>query len=86
LRSLVAELECRAAGTSTQDRIEASRLGLETAKVIIEWGLLEMTGICIDGKPATKEDLLERGPEPLCEEIAEAVRARSFLSETERKN
>jgi hypothetical protein len=86
LRGLLAEMECRAAGAGETDRVESARLGLEAQKTYIEWGLTAIEGLTIDGEPATAGSLLERGPEALCEEIAEAVRKRSFLSEEERKN
>lgn len=86
LRGLLAEVECRAAGEGEADRVESARLGIEVQKTYIEWGLKAIEGLLIDGEPATLESLLARGPERLCEEIAEAVRKRSFLSEEERKN
>jgi hypothetical protein len=86
LRGLLAELECRSAGEADLDRVEATRLAMEVQRAYVEWGLLRIEGLSIDGEPATKETLLGQGPEGLCEEIAEAVRKRSFLSDEERKN
>ncbi len=86
LRPLIAEMECRAAGGAEGDRLEGARLGLETQRTYIEWGLTAIEGLRIDGEPATLDSLLARGPEELCEEIAAAVRSRSFLSREERKN
>ncbi len=86
LRGLFAELECRTAGESEMDRVEASRVGMEVQRAYLDWGLLELKGLTIDGTPATKDSLLAYGPESLCEEIAGAVKRRSFLTEAERKN
>jgi hypothetical protein len=86
LRGLFAELECRTAGESDVDRVEASRVDMEVQRAYLDWGLLELNGLTIDGAPATKESLLAWGPEDLCEEIAKAVKDRSFLTEAERKN
>lgn len=86
LRGLLAEMECRAGGDREVDRVESAKLGLEAQKTYLEWGLRAIEGLRIDGEPATLESLLARGPEALCEEIAEAVKARSFLSQEERKN
>ncbi len=86
LRGLLAEMECRAAGSSDRDRVETAWLGLQAQKTYIEWGLTGIDGLLIDGANATPESLLTRGPEELCVEIAAAVKDRSFLSEEERKN
>lgn len=86
LRSLLPELEYRTAGEKDIDRAEAARLNLEVQRLYVEWGLLAVEGLTIDGTPATKESLLSHGPEQLCEEAAEAVRSRTFLSAEERKN
>lgn len=86
LRGLFAEFECRTASESDADRVEASRVGMEVQRAYLDWGLLELNGLRIDGAPATKESLLALGPEDLCDEIARAVKERSFLTEAERKN
>jgi len=86
LRGLMAELECRAAGSSDRDQVEAAWLVLQTQRTYIEWGLTGIDGLQIDGEKATSESLLANGPEELCKEIAAAVRDRSFLSDEERKN
>lgn len=86
LRGLLAELECRAASEANEDQVEASRIGMEVQRTYLEWGLIEIAGLKIDGEPARKETLLAQGPEWLCEEIADAVKEHSFLSDSERKN
>lgn len=86
IRGVLGELECRTAGSSEADRVEAARLGLEVQRTYLEWGLVRVEGLRIDGEPATRESLLSNGPEALCEEIARTVRERSFLSQDERKN
>ena len=86
LRGLMAELECRAGGSGDRDRVEAAWLGLQAQKAYIEWGLIGIDGLQIDGETATPESLLTKGPEALCEEIAIAVKDRSFLTGEERKN
>jgi hypothetical protein len=86
LRELMAELECRAAGSRDRDKVEAAWLGMQSQRIYIEWGLTAIDGLQIDGEKATPESLLASGPEELCREIAAAVKDRSFLSDAERKN
>jgi hypothetical protein len=47
---------------------------------------VSVEGLTIDGKPATKESLIERGPEILTDEILNCVRNEISLAEPERKN
>lgn len=70
-------LDARLAVTETQCAIDVAYL---------EWGLLGVEGLKIDGEPATVETVISKGPEELAREMAEAVRGESGLSEAEIKN
>ena len=74
------------AGSSPQDDLAASMASLEIDGLYIEFGLASIEGLEIDGQPATPDLLIARGPEPLCREIVEAVKAECGLSAEERKN
>ena len=69
-----------------RDQLEASLSDLLVRKLYLMWGLAELSGLVIDGRPATPEALIEKGPEPLSDEILAAVRAELGLSDEERKN
>ncbi len=84
--ALIAELECHAAGTSLADRVATAELECAIDRVYIEWGLVEIENLEIDGARADVVALIEHGPERLAREIAAAVRATCQLSEDERKN
>ncbi|MBI5280515.1 MAG: hypothetical protein HY858_02445 [Candidatus Solibacter usitatus] len=86
VRSLLAELEYKAAGESAEDRLEAAVLEARIDQTYVEWGLLEVSGLEIDGAPATVGALVERGPESLAQEAARLVRRQCGLTEDERKN
>jgi hypothetical protein len=58
----------------------------EVEKIHLEWGLEGVEGLEIDGKAATVEDLIAKGPETLTQEIVRAIRSECGLSEAERKN
>jgi len=74
------------AGGETREKLEAAVLAGEIDRVYLEWGLLRIEGLEIDGEAATVAALIERGPEALTREIADAIRAECRLNEAERKN
>ncbi|MGC4052236.1 MAG: hypothetical protein QM757_23110 [Paludibaculum sp.] len=59
--------------------------GADRSEMYVEWGLLTVTGLTIDGAAATVECLVAR-PESLCREIAGCVRQQCHLGGEERKN
>lgn len=65
---------------------EVATLAAEADAGYLRWGLIEVEGLEIDGRPATTESLLASGPEALVLEIIEAIKAEAGLSEEERKN
>ena len=74
------------AGLDLTDKIEASLAGSEIDAAYLRWGLRELSGILIDGEPATHDLLLDRGPEGLVREIIRSIRAECALSDDETKN
>ena len=86
VRELASRMEFHEAGDSTQDELSASIINFDVDRLYIEWGLASIEGLEIDGQPATPDTLMSRGPEPLCREIVQAVKAECGLSEGERKN
>jgi hypothetical protein len=52
----------------------------------LQWGLVRIEGLVIDGEAATAVQLLEKGPEDLASEVVGAIKEQCGLSETERKN
>ncbi len=85
VRELTLRYEFLRAGEVT-DQLEASLSEMLVQQLLIEWGLVEITGLTIDGEAGTGKVLIENGPETLTEEIAAAVRQEIELSENERKN
>lgn len=86
VRQLLAELEYREAGQSLEDRLAAAELESRIDSAYVEWGLVRVEGLKIDGAESDTRALIERGPEELGREIAAAVRQQCRLSEEERKN
>ncbi|MCX6596460.1 MAG: hypothetical protein NTV70_08845 [Acidobacteria bacterium] len=79
-------MEFAEAGAGFADKVEASLLALEVERLYLEWGLESVSGLELDGLPATPQTLAERGPEGLCREMIQAIKAECGLSEEERKN
>ena len=86
VRELAQRMEFAEAGTGFADKVEASLLSLEVERLYLQWGLEAVSGLELDGAAATPEALMERGPERLCREIIDAIKAECGLSEEERKN
>lgn len=85
MRELTLRYEFLKAGDAA-DQLEASLSELLVQQLLIEWGLVEIEGLSINGEPGKLAGLVENGPEPLSEEIATAVREQLGLSDEERKN
>lgn len=86
VRDIGQKLEFLEAGSRVQDKVEANLLSHEIDRIYLEWGMLAIEGLRIDGEPATCALLIEKGPEQLTREIVEAIKAQCGLSEEERKN
>jgi hypothetical protein len=86
IRGLGSSLEFRAAGSELQDRVEASVIANRMDRVYLEWGLVDVRGLAIDGAPATPESLIAAGPEELTREALARIKAECGLSAEERKN
>src|SRR3954465_15624927 len=86
VRELSQRQEYFQAGSTLSEKIEATLLASEIERLYIDWGLIRVSGLLGDGEEASKEALIERGPERLCSEIVAAIRSECGLSEEERKN
>jgi hypothetical protein len=84
-RTLALKQEFLKAGDES-DQLAASLKDLLVRRLYLEWGLMQVKGLKIDGVRATIPDLIEQGPEELVNEIIEAIKSECGLSEDERKN
>jgi hypothetical protein len=75
-----------AASKSVLDQIDAGLLQRRIDRTYVEWGLLGVKGLKIDGTDATPGSLIDSGPEELLKEILTSIRAELQLSEEELKN
>jgi hypothetical protein len=86
IRDLAGQVECAGAGDSPKELLDAALLTSEIERTYVLWGLEAVSGLLLDGAPATPESLVSSGPEELVQEALAAVKAQCGLSEAERKN
>jgi hypothetical protein len=86
IRELASRKEFVEAGEAPDEKMEARLLAAEIDRIYLLWGLQEVSGVDLDGKPATPESLAASGPEELYREALAAVKQQCGLSDAERKN
>jgi hypothetical protein len=86
IREIGRKAEFLAAGADARDKLEAAVVGAEVDRAYLEWGLLAVEGLTIDGEAATPQAVVENGPLNLAMEILSRVKSECGLSEIERKN
>jgi hypothetical protein len=86
IRDLAGRIEFFEAGQAESNRMEASLLAGEMDRVFLEWGLQGVSGLEIDGAPASVAALIEKGPEDLVHEALAIVKSACGLDAAERKN
>lgn len=86
VREISRKAEFLEAGTELHEKIEANILAQEIDAMYLQWGLVSIEGLIIDGEPATAEQLLEKGPDDLAREAVSAIKEQCGLTEAERKN
>jgi hypothetical protein len=86
VRDIGARLEFLRAGETWADQLEAARVSHEIDRAYLEWALLAVEGLQIDGAEPEVTDLWDSGPAELIAEVIEAIRHECGLSDNERKN
>lgn len=86
VREIARNAEFLEAGQSTQEKMEAALMLAEVERIYLEWGLVGIEGLEIDGQAATPETAIERGPIRLAMEMLGRVKQEAGLSEDETKN
>jgi hypothetical protein len=86
IRELAQRREFHQAGESVNEQVEAAAISAGIDRVYLEWGLLRVDGIRIDGERATAGSLFGAGPEDLTREIVNCIKNECGLTDDERKN
>lgn len=74
------------AGETAESKLSAAIARAEVDRLYLDWALIDIRGLRIDGIEASPELLIACGPEELVREIVAAIRHECGLSEDERKN
>jgi hypothetical protein len=69
-----------------RETLEATVLAAEIDRAYLEWGLIAVEGLEIDGAAATPETLVDQGPVELAMEILRRIKSECGMTEDERKN
>ncbi len=86
IREIGRKMEYFEAGNNEREKLEATVLGAEIDRAYLEWGLVAVEGLKIDGGAATPETLVDRGPVELAVEILGRIKSECGMTEDERKN
>ncbi|HLH40484.1 MAG TPA: hypothetical protein VKX39_15140 [Bryobacteraceae bacterium] len=86
IREIGRKAEYLDAGSEVREKIEGVVMAAEIERAYLEWGLIGVEGLEIDGTPATPQALIEAGPVELAMEILARIKAECGLTEEERKN
>ncbi|MBS1829790.1 MAG: hypothetical protein JST93_31110 [Acidobacteria bacterium] len=83
---MAAKIRALSASPTEAEQAEAALLRRAVADLVLNWGLLEVSGLMIDGVPAKKQTLIDEGPEELALEILHQLQRQLSLSDAEIKN
>jgi hypothetical protein len=86
IREIGRKMEYLEAGGDARETLEATVLAAEIDRAYLEWGLVSIEGLEIDGAAATPEAVVDRGPVELSMEILRRIKAECGMTEDERKN
>lgn len=86
IREIGQKAEYLEAGNDSREKLEAAVLSAEIDRAYLEWGLVAVEGLTIDGEAATPRTLIEKGPVELAMEALGRIKSECGLSEDERKN
>jgi hypothetical protein len=86
IREIGRKMEYLEAGSDARETLEATVLAAEIDRAYLEWGLVAVDGLEIDGVAATSETLIDRGPVELAMEILGRIKSECGMTEDERKN
>lgn len=86
VREMSQRIDFLGAGDTIAERVEAGVLQNEIDRLYLQWALMSLAGLQIDGENAGPPLLIECGPEGLAREVLAAIKRELDLSEDERKN
>lgn len=85
LRELYLQNQWIGSGGATDD-VDTAHADLLIRRLYLEWGVIAIKGLRLDGRSASPGSLIESAPEELADEAIELVKAQLGLTDEERKN
>jgi hypothetical protein len=86
IREIGRRAEYLEASSEPRDKLEATVLSAEIDRAYLDWGLIGVDGLEIDGAAATAKTLIEEGPVEIAAEALARIKSECGLTEDERKN
>ena len=86
IREAGRQIEFLESSGDVRERLEGAVLQGEIDRAYLEWGLMAIEGLAIDGEAATAESVISKGPLGLALEMLGHIRSECGLTEQERKN
>jgi hypothetical protein len=86
IREIGRRAEYLEASSEPRDKLEATVLAAEIDRAYLDWGLIGVDGLEIDGSAATPQTLIETGPVEVAAEALARIKSECGLTEDERKN
>ena len=86
VRELARRMEFLEAGQEPGEKMDSALVNVEVDRLYLMWGLVEVSGLEVDGAAATPATLAATGPEDQFREALAAIKAETGLSGAERKN
>lgn len=86
IREIGRKAEFLEASSDARDKLEATVLAAEIDRAYLDWGLIGVEGLEIDGVAATPRSLIEAGPVEVAAEALRRIKSECGLTEDERKN
>ena len=86
MREIGRKVEFLSASDDAREKLEAAVVSAEIDRAYLDWGLVGVAGLVIDGEAANPAALIDKGPIELAGEILARVKAEWSLSGDERKN
>ena len=86
IREIGRKAEYLEASSEPRDKLEATVLAAEIDRAYLDWGLIGVEGLEIDGAAATPKTLIDTGPVEIAAEMLARIKGECGLTEDERKN